>query len=150
MPTSTLQSDPAFRVRVGSDLVPVQRIESLLRDHGRIDDIFTTAELAYCSGRRRRSEHLAARFAAKEAMLKALGTGLARGMKWTDVEIINNYRGKPQVQLRGAVADRAEHVGVCDIDVSLTHVPDYALAHVVTLERIDQDSKGKRDAISSD
>lgn len=124
----------AVKVRVGVDLVSVQRLTRLLHDHpGATNELFTTAELAYCDGKRRRAEHLAARFAAKEAVLKAMGTGLGQGMRWADVEVRNTSRGRPIVCLAGAVAARARACGISDIDISLTHTAGLAMAHAVVI-----------------
>ncbi|MGI8554148.1 MAG: holo-ACP synthase, partial [Dehalococcoidia bacterium] len=83
--------------------------------------------------RRRRYEHLAARFAAKEAVLKAFGTGLGPGVFWTDVEIINEVLGRPRITLHGEVAAGAKRRGLVDIDVSISHTADLAIAQVITV-----------------
>lgn len=100
---------------------------------GILDALFTRRETEYCVGRRRCHEHLAGRFVAKEAVLKALGTGLGRGMQWTDVEIVHDAAGRPRVWLHGIVADWARRHGVVDLDVSLSHTADLAIAHAVVL-----------------
>lgn len=116
------------------DLVSVARVAQLLTDQPRaIDEIFTPTEQAYCAGKRRRFEHLAGRFAAKEAVLKAFGTGMGPRMRWTDVEIVNNPLGRPRVNLSGAVAVKARQRGVRDIDISLSHTAELALAQVVAV-----------------
>ena len=113
--------------------------------------MFTTAELAYCAGKRRRAEHLAARFAAKEAVLKAFGTGLGQRMRWTDVEVRNNSSGRPLVFLRGAVAARAGARGVRDVDVSLTHTANLAMAHAIVISGNCAGTKARDcDALSPD
>jgi holo-[acyl-carrier protein] synthase len=122
------------RLRVGVDAVEVDRVARLSEDHpDSFEEIFTTRELEYCAGKRRRSEHLAARFAAKEAVLKAFGTGISQRMRWTDVEVVNDARGRPEVTLGGAVAEFAERHGLTQLDVSLTHTSGLAIAHAVTL-----------------
>lgn len=119
---------------MGVDLVAVPRVTRLLEDHpAAMDELFTPAEQAYCNAKRRRDEHLAARFAAKEAVLKAFGTGVGQRMRWTDVEIVNNPLGRPQVRLRGAVADRARERGFRDVDVSLSHTDGFAIAQAVAV-----------------
>jgi holo-[acyl-carrier protein] synthase len=123
-----------LRFRVGIDAVAVARLERLIGDHPeRSEEIFTAAELEYCRAKRRRSEHLAARFAAKEAVLKAFGTGLTQRMSWTDVEIFNDGAGRPRVRLNGAVASFAGRNGLVDLDVSLTHTDGLALAHATAV-----------------
>ena len=97
-----------------------------------VDTLFTGRELAYCFGKRRCHEHLAVRFAAKEAVLKAFGTGLANRMRWTDVEIVSGG-GRPRVELHGEVADWAERHGVTEVDVSLSHSEGLAIAQAVAV-----------------
>jgi len=112
----------------------VARIERLVREHEQsAETLFTAGELEYCRGKRRRYEHMAARFAAKEAVLKAFGTGLSQRMRWTEVEVVNESSGRPRVRLDGAVAAFAERHGLRDLDVSLTHTADLALAHAVAV-----------------
>ena len=119
---------------MGVDAVGVARLERLVRDDERRQaTLFTERELAYCRGKRRCYEHMAARFAAKEAVLKAFGTGIAQRMRWTDVEVVNEASGRPRIQLDGAVATFAERHGLRDLDVSLTHTEDLAFAHAVSV-----------------
>jgi holo-[acyl-carrier protein] synthase len=119
----------AQSVRSGVDLVPVARIARLIAEQPAIlGSIFTARELAYCDGKRRRHEHLAARFAAKEAVLKALGTGLGPGMAWTEVEVVNEINGRPIAHLHGAVAVFAAGRGLVNVDISLSHTADLAIA----------------------
>jgi len=123
-----------LRLRVGVDVVGVERLERLVRDdEERQRTLFTQVELDYCRGKRRQYEHLAARFAAKEAVLKAFGTGISQRMRWTDVEVVNERSGRPRIRLAGEVAAFAERRGLQDLDVSLTHTEGLALAHAVTV-----------------
>jgi holo-[acyl-carrier protein] synthase len=123
-------------VRVGVDLVSVGRLERLLSEHpDKIGELFTPGEIAYCDGKRRRLEHLAARFAAKEAVLKAFGTGLARRMAWTEVEVVNDKVGRPVIVLHGEVAAWAVKSGVGNVDVSLAHSDGIAIAQAVAVGR---------------
>jgi holo-[acyl-carrier protein] synthase len=118
----------------------VARLRRLVEDHEELQErLFTADEIAYCSGKRRRFEHLAARFAAKEAVLKAFGTGISQRMRWTDVEVVSERSGRPRIELGGAVAAFAQRHGLRDLDVSLTHTEDLALAQASTLwERRDR------------
>ena len=127
--------EPAnLRVRVGVDIVGVERVARLVNEHpSALQTLFTDRERAYCLGKRRSDEHLAARFAAKEAILKAFGTGLGQRMRWTDVEIVNEVMGRPRVYLHGEVAAWAERHGLQDVDVSLSHTADLALAQAVAI-----------------
>ena len=135
-----------LKLRVGIDAVAVARLERVVADDERRQaTLFTEGELAYCRGKRRCYEHMAARFAAKEAVLKAFGTGMDGRMRWTDVEVVNAPSGRPRVRLGGAVASFAKRHGLKDLDVSLTHTTDLAFAHAVSV----WDDRGKRSAASS-
>lgn len=121
-------------LRIGIDAVGVERLRRLMDGHeDRARTLFTQGELDYCHGKRRRYEHLAARFAAKEAVLKAFGTGIRQRMRWTDVEVVRELSGRPQIRLDGEVAAFARRRGLQQVDVSLTHTEDLALAHAVTV-----------------
>ena len=125
---------PNLQIRVGVDLVGADRVERLAAENpGILQTLFTTRELAACAPRRRPYEHLAARFAAKEAVLKAFGTGLAERMQWTEIEIVNGMRGRPLVQLHGEVATRAKQLGLSDVEVSLSHTDGMAIAQAVAV-----------------
>ena len=119
---------------VGIDMVEITRIERVLKRYGDrfFDRVFTAAEIAYCRGR---SPELAARFAAKEAVSKALGVGMrmiARdGIDWKDVEVIGDLRGKPLVRLYGRAAERAGELGLTEWAISLSHTREHAIASVV-------------------
>lgn len=117
-------------VGVGSDIVEIERIKNACERWPRFGDkIFTRQEWEYCdSGKSYQS--LAGRFAAKEAVLKAMGTGL-RGLTWTEVEINNDLAGAPFVTLTGKAAKIAEEKGIKKIFISLAHSNDYAVAHAI-------------------
>lgn len=120
-------------VGVGIDLVETARMARAVEEHGeRLEArIFTPAERADCAGRVDRVQALAARFAAKEACLKALGTGWARGLSFRQVEVVRDGEGRPSLLLAGLAASRAHEMGVRRIHVSLTHQPGAAAAVVV-------------------
>ena len=115
---------------VGLDMIGIARIERAASRWGErfLHRVFSERELQQCRGR---AESLAARFAAKEALLKALGTGLMRGIRWTDVEILHNSAGAPYVTLHGMAATIAQKKGLDHWRVSLTHSDDMAAAMVV-------------------
>ncbi len=120
----------------GVDLVWVPRIGEMLRDHGEkfLGRCFTRAEQEYCLGNtRRKVEHLAARFAAKEAVMKALGTGLAEGIAWTHVEVVRLASGEPRLQLSGEAAKAAATRGIGSWLISLSHTEPLAIASVIGL-----------------
>ena len=118
----------------GIDLIEIARVERILaRYEDRfLERVFTPAEVLYCRGR---LPELAARFAAKEAVSKALGVGvrmMARdGIDWRDAEIVGDMRGKPLIRLHGRAAERAEELGLTEWAVSLSHTRKHAIAFVV-------------------
>lgn len=122
-------------LRTGTDLVDVADLgRRLAQQPGLAERVFTYAELKYCRSRRRRcDEHLAARFAAKEAVLKALGTGLSHGVEWTEVEIPKELGGRPRVVLHGSARRIALGLRVREVDVSLSHAAGLAIANAVLM-----------------
>jgi len=118
----------------GVDLVETTRIAALLDRHGDrfLDRIYTPAERDYCDrDHRRRLEKLAARFAAKEAILKALGTGLTQGIAWTEVEVARDAMGRPGVRLTGRAAAEAKKRGIAEWSLSLSHSGGLAIASAI-------------------
>ncbi len=118
---------------VGVDIVEIHRIEAALARFGErfLARVYTKLEVAACRGR---VNELAARFSAKEAVMKALGTG-ARGVAWREIEVLPNHRGKPLVYLHGRALERAQKIGLRDVDISLSHSRDFAVAFVVGASR---------------
>ncbi len=118
---------------IGNDIVEVSRVEGESARNGPefLQEVFTPAEIEYCERRRRRYESYAARFAAKEAFLKALGTGGRDGITWQDIEIVRDGRGRPEVALRGRAKELADERGVTGVHVSLSHSRELAVAVVV-------------------
>src|SRR3989304_3535414 len=114
----------------GVDLVEVARVADALDRHGErfLRRLFTGPEIAYCEGRRNRLESYAARFAAKEAMLKALGTGWGQGVRWVEMEVATDAAGRPTLRLTGRVEALARARGVTDVVLSLTPTPEPGLA----------------------
>lgn len=119
----------------GTDIIEVQRVEDkLLRTGGLKARLFTEREIAYCESKHRPALHYAARFAAKEAFLKAMGTGWTGGHKFSEIEVVNNALGKPELVVHGKVKEFCEAHGIGAMEVSLSHIQDVASA-VVVLER---------------
>ena len=119
-------------IGIGMDATDLPRIARTLQRYGDrfLHRIFTDAEVAYCTRRRDPVPHLAGRFAAKEAAMKALGTGHSRGVLWKDVEVVR-AGGPPQLRFHGGAARRAEAMGVRRSLVTITHSEDLALAQVM-------------------
>jgi holo-[acyl-carrier protein] synthase len=125
---------PELRHRVGVDVVSVARIRRLLADHpSAAAELFTPVESAYSAQQRRPADHLAARFAVKEAVFKALGIGLLEGMSWTDVEITDAPGGRPLVRLTGEAATFATSLGLRELEVSISHSGGIAIAQVLAV-----------------
>lgn len=125
----------------GIDLVDFPRIEEMIARHGErfVNRIFTKAEQAYADSNKNKSEKLAGRFAAKEAILKLIGTGWRGKIAWTDIEIINNRKGQPEVTLQGEVEKIAARLGVTQISLSITHTANFAIASAVAIRRSDEE-----------
>ena len=119
----------------GIDLVDCPRIEQMIERHGErfIKRVFTATEQAYAEKNKNEVEKLAGRFAAKEAVLKLVGTGWRGRIAWTDIEIINNAAGQPEVTLGGEVKKIADKLGIKHISVSITHTANFAIASAVAL-----------------
>jgi len=119
----------------GIDLVDCPRIEQMIQRHGErfIKRVFTAAEQAYAQANKNDVEKLAGRFAAKEAILKLMGTGWRGRIAWTDIEIINNAAGQPEVTLGGEVRKIADKLGIKQVSVSITHTANFAIASAVAL-----------------
>lgn len=119
---------PMVQPIVGVDAVELARVRDVLRRHGErfLHRVYTPLEAAFCRGR---LPELAARFAAKEAVMKALGTGV-RGLRWRDIEVLPDRRGKPLVFLHGGARRRGHAIGLVQLDVSLTHSRELAIAVV--------------------
>jgi holo-[acyl-carrier protein] synthase len=120
-------------VGIGVDIVETARLEEALRKHGErfSKRVCTPAEIAYCQKFKNPAERLAARFAAKEAAFKALGTGWSEGLRWVDVEITHSASGKPELILRGRAEEIARGLGVARTAVSISHSDRYVVAQVI-------------------
>jgi holo-[acyl-carrier protein] synthase len=117
----------------GVDLAEVGRIRDAIERHGErfIQRIYTEAEIAYVERKANRFERYAGRFAAKEAGMKAIGTGWKRGVRWRDFEVANLPSGRPTLKLHGEAARIAEKMGVKTIALSITHTAELGMAHVI-------------------
>src|SRR5690348_10473780 len=120
-------------VGTGIDLTEVPRIAASIERFGDrfLRRVFTEAEIRYCDSKANRAERYAARFAAKEAALKAIGTGWRRGVSWTDVEVRREPGGRPTLAFHGKAAEFAETLGVKHVALSLTHTKEHAMAQVI-------------------
>ena len=117
----------------GVDLVDCKRIAEAIEKHGDrfLRRVYTQRELDYCLGKKRELEHLAGRFAAKEAVLKVLGTGWSGGINWTDIEVVNEPSGQPRVTLSGRTREIADEQGLGEVLISISHISTHAIASAV-------------------
>ena len=120
---------------IGSDIIECLRIAQLIERHGElfIGRVYTDHEIKYCQSRKMATQHFAGRWAAKEAVLKALGTGWRRGIGWRDVEVRSDGGGRPVVAMRGGARDMIETLGVAEILVSISHCRSHATAYAIAL-----------------
>jgi len=120
---------------IGIDVVEVERIASAIERYGEpfLAKLFTPAERAYCDAQKKSALHYAARFAAKEAVSKALGTGIGGQAGWLDLEITRDTLGAPKLALQGAAAEFARQNGITEIQISLTHAREYAAANAIAV-----------------
>jgi holo-[acyl-carrier protein] synthase len=119
---------------VGTDLIETRRVRESIDRFGErfLERIFTAGEIAYCTRKKNAAESFAARFAAKEAGAKALGTGISRGVSWKEFEVKREVSGRPTLHLSGRAAELAGAMGVRRVQLSLTHSRELAMAVVVT------------------
>ena len=117
----------------GIDMVEIHRIRSSWERYGQrfLDRIFTPAEQAYCLRKRNAAESLAARFTAKEAAAKALGTGISRGVTWLEIEVVRQPGSRPTIAFHGRAAELAAKMDAVQVALSITHTNDYAMSSVL-------------------
>lgn len=118
---------------LGLDISEIDRIEAALTRHGPaiLERLYTPDEVAYCESYKNKFERYAGRFAAKEAGMKALGTGWRHGIRWRDFEVVRQASGRPTLRLAGVALQIAERLGVENISLSITHSGNLALAEVI-------------------
>jgi holo-[acyl-carrier protein] synthase len=117
----------------GIDLAEIERIQHSMDRYGKrfLDRVYTAGEQAYCLGKRKAAESLAARFAAKEAGAKALGTGISHGVNWLEIEVVREPGGRPALRFHGRAAEFANRLGATRAALSITHTNTLAMASVV-------------------
>jgi holo-[acyl-carrier protein] synthase len=120
-------------VGMGIDVAEVKRIQAVIESQEErfLRRVYTPEEVTYCEQFRNRFERYAGRFAAKEAAMKALGTGWSRGVRWVDVEIVRQRGGRPTIALKGTARKIADNLGVKHIALSITHTAEQAFAQVI-------------------
>jgi len=120
---------------IGTDITECLRIARMIERHGElfIARVYTPEEIRYCQSRKQATQHFTGRWAAKEAVLKALGTGWTRGISWRDVEVLNEPGGKPAVLLRDGARRVAQTLGISKVLVTISHCRTHATAYAVAL-----------------
>jgi holo-[acyl-carrier protein] synthase len=122
---------------IGTDITECLRIARMIERHGElfINRVYTPEEIRYCQNRKQATQYFTGRWAAKEAVLKALGTGWRRGITWRDIEIRNKPGGRPVVAVRGGAKEVIEQLGVAKLLVSISHCRTHATAYAIALGR---------------
>ena len=120
-------------VGLGVDMEEISRIDEAIKRHGQtfLQRIYTPAEITYCERHRDKAERYTGRFAAKEATMKALGTGWSKGVRWRDIEVTRKPGGRPTILLHGIAREHADRLGARHFSLSLTHTGNFALAEVI-------------------
>lgn len=122
-------------IGIGTDITECLRIARMIDRHGEVflQRVYTPTEIAYCQNRKQATQHFTGRWAAKEAVLKALGTGWIRGISWLDVEVVNRPGGQPEVVLKDGAKKVADQLGVERIQISISHCRTHAVAFAVAV-----------------
>jgi holo-[acyl-carrier protein] synthase len=117
-------------IAIGTDIIECTRIAGMMEKHGEtfLERVFTPGEIAYSRDKKMAYQHFAGRWAAKEAVLKTLGTGWAQGVEWTDVEVVRSSAGVPTIRLHGKAAEFARQLGISEVLISISHTKEYAVA----------------------
>ncbi|MBL8871360.1 MAG: holo-ACP synthase [Planctomycetaceae bacterium] len=135
MSSSDSASKRSRVIGLGTDIIECARIGEMIHKHGELflNRVFTQHEIAYCSSRKTSNQHYAGRWAAKEAALKALGTGWAKGIQWTDIAVSHQLGGKPIITIDGVAAEIAKEQGIAEIMLSISHCRHYAVAYCIAV-----------------
>ena len=128
-------------IGIGTDITECLRIARMIERYGELflNRVYTPIEIRYCQNRKQATQHFTGRWAAKEAVLKALGTGWTRGISWRDIEIRNEPGGKPVVAVRGGAKEVVERLGIARLLVSISHCHTHATAYAIALGREPQE-----------
>ncbi len=126
-------------IGIGTDIVECLRIAQMIERHGELflRRVFTSHEIEYCSSRKAATQHYAGRWAAKEAVLKSFGTGMAAGIRWRDIEVRIRQGGQPKIALGGTARELCERLRVSDILISISHCRTHATAYAVAVAEHD-------------
>lgn len=122
-------------IGIGTDIVQCERIAKMMEKHGLLflERVYTPREILYCGQRKAATQHYAGRWAAKEAVLKTLGTGWSRGIQWTEIEVRNEPAGQPLIVLDGVAREIATERGITTIHISISHCQSHATAYALAV-----------------
>ena len=121
---------------VGIDLVEIERIKRAINNNGKfLKRVFTKEEIVQGKKKKNRYQFYGAHFATKEAVMKALGTGWRKGVRWIDIHIIHNNDGKPEVKLVGKTKEIAQRLGIDEVLISMSHTKEYAVAQAIAIKK---------------
>lgn len=122
-------------IGIGTDIIECLRIAQMIERHGEIflRRVYTPLEVDYCNARKAATQHFAGRWAAKEAVLKAMGTGWAAGISWRDIEVRNDERGRPSITLTGGAREVCDSLGVETMHISISHCRSHATAYALAV-----------------
>lgn len=124
-------------VGLGTDIIETVRIGQMIERHGEhfLQRVYTEQEILYCQRRKEAVQHYAGRWAAKEAVMKTLGTGFTKGVGWADIEVKTHRSGQPYIVLTGGASDIAKSLGIDEVLITISHCRSYATATAVALQR---------------
>mgnify|MGYP001037732873 CR=1 FL=1 len=122
---------------LGTDIVEIVRVGEMIERHGEhfLQRVYTEGEIGYCQDRKQSYQHFAGRWAAKEAVMKSLGTGFIKGISWKDIEVCNQKSGAPVMKLHGGTREFAESCGIGEILITISHCRSFATATAIALAR---------------
>jgi len=120
---------------LGTDIIECLRIAKMIEKHGELflQRVYTEHEVGYCSSRKAANQHYAGRWAAKEAVLKAMGTGWSRGIRWRDIKVKVELGGKPHVHIHGTAREICDELGITDMLISISHCRSHATATAIAV-----------------
>ena len=122
-------------IGLGTDIIECLRIAKMIEKHGELflNRVYTRSEIAYCSSRKAANQSYAGRWAVKETVLKAMGTGWSRGIRWKDIEVVTDLTGKPSVAIHGVAKEICDELGISEVLISLSHCRSHATATAIAV-----------------
>lgn len=130
-------------IGLGTDIIEIIRIGEMIERHGEmfLTRVFTDDEICYCQRRKESFQHFAGRWAAKEAVMKTLGTGFIKGIGWKDIEVVSDKKGQPFISLSGGTGDYASQLGIDEVLITISHCRSYATATAIAVGHVKSGSR---------